>query len=289
MRVLELSTHVKCFSRSKGHNAIAAAAYRAGECLTCDRTNTTYDYSPRRQSVVASGLIFPSCTAPIDRKSLWNAAEAHEKRKNSRIAREWMFALPASLSASERLSMAQEMAGYLVKRHGIVVDYAIHAPPANGDDRNHHVHMLMTTRRMENGIFKAKSRELDSKDSGSIIKQWREKVAELGNKALSTRSIPVHVEHRSFKERGITRPLQPHRGKIHQQPPSLKSSLTQAFRKAIKNSRAHLWVFAKPVLRSVFKESSKICFHVIKTLGQGSNATPDTQLKVRAPPSILNP
>jgi hypothetical protein len=289
VRVLELSTHVKCFSRSKGHNAIAAAAYRAGECLTCDRTNTTYDYSPRRQSVVASGLIFPSCTAPIDRKSLWNAVETHERRQNSRIAREWMFALPASLSASERLSMAQEMACYLVKRHGIVVDYAIHAPPAHGDDRNHHVHMLMTTRRMENGILKAKARELDSQDSGAIIKQWREKVAELANTALSKRSIPVHVEHRSFRERGITRTPERHRGKTRQKPSLLKNSLKQAFMAAIKNSRAHFWVFAKPVLRSVFKERSKICFRYAKTLGQGSNATPDTQLKVRAPPSILNP
>ena len=197
-----------------------------------------------------------------------------------------MFALPAALSASGRQSVVEDMAGYLVTRHGVVVDYAIHAPPRNGNGRNHHVHMLMTTRRMQNGELTDKCRELDSKDSGAIIRQWRTKVAELENAALEREAQAVHIEHRCFASRGIAKIPEPHRGK---QPHKLRPQLrlrhlfAHVASDLSKICRAHFWVFAKPVRPIDLRRVARYVFGIQK-LGQGSNATPDTQLKMRSPP-----
>ena len=125
-------------------------AYRAGERLTNKRDGVTHDYTAK-QGVEHAEIVLPegvNADWARDRSELWNAAEFAEKRKDARVAREFEVALPHELSAEERLEATREMAQELADRYGAAVDFAIHAPHEASDVRNHHAHILMTTRQV---------------------------------------------------------------------------------------------------------------------------------------------
>jgi len=196
---------VKPVSRSAGRSAVAAAAYRTGERLHDEQTQLTHDYT-RRHGVEAAFIVAPA-GAPEwanDTGKLWNAAEAAENRKNSRVAREVELALPSGVSAKEREAIARELALHLVERYGVAVGVALHKPSPHGDDRNHHAHILFTTRRMNAEGLGEKTRELDDKKTGAgEISHIREYACELINAALERAGSDERIDHRSFKERGI--------------------------------------------------------------------------------------
>ena len=194
---------VKPVSRSKGRSATAAAAYRAGIAITDERTGIRHDYR-RRSGVESTDLVMPKDAAPIDRADLWNAVEQKETRKNSTVAREFEIGLPAELDKKQRKALALQFARELVDRHGFVADVCIHTPDAGGDERNHHAHILTSTRRYEGGEFTDKCRELDVKTSG-VITEWRERWAELVNDHLAKVGSDARVDHRSLEAQGIDR------------------------------------------------------------------------------------
>ena len=106
-----------------------------------------HDYTAKR-GVEACFILAPD-DAPSwaqDRAALWNAAEARETRSNSVTAREWELALPSEISDAARIEIARAFAQQLVERYGVAADVAIHAPHREGDQRNHHAHILTTTR-----------------------------------------------------------------------------------------------------------------------------------------------
>jgi hypothetical protein len=146
-----------------------------------------------------------------DRAALWNAAEKAETRKNSTVAREFEVALPSELSATERRALAMTFGQELAERHGCAVDVAIHAPGKEGDNRNHHAHILCTTRRLTPEGFGAKTRELDDQKTGEVSR-WRERWGELTNQALERAGQAERVDHRSLKDQGIDREPLPHLG-----------------------------------------------------------------------------
>lgn len=222
--------------RSTGRSATAASAYRAAARIECEREGRTHDYT-RKQGVLATGIILPEGNEPVTRAQLWNMAEAKETRKNSQTARDYMFSLPDELSPEGREIAVQKIAAHIVERHGVGVDYAIHAPNREGDQRNHHCHLMMTTRRMVHGKLTEKTRELDDRETGkALVKELRADVADILNHQLAieqhrdrggsfatsyafnlhgghdTTNRTVHVEHRSFKERGIERDPSQHKG-----------------------------------------------------------------------------
>lgn len=203
MAIFHLS--VKTISRSAGRSATAAAAYRAGAKITDERTGEIHDYT-RKGGVESAAVILPD-NAPEwarDRAQLWNAAEQAEKRKNSTVAREFEIALPAELSPAEREKLAHDFTRELVNRHGMAADVAIHAPGKEGDNRNHHAHILLTTRRLGPDGLGEKTRELDDQKTGKeLVKQWRERFATLQNERLREAGHVVQVDHRSHAERGL--------------------------------------------------------------------------------------
>ena len=137
---------VRSVSRASGRSAVAAAAYRAGERLTNDRDGRTHDYT--NKPVVEAFILAPP-DAPEwsrDRARLWNAVEVAEKRKDAKVAREYELALPAEVDAAGRRRLAETFGWRLVERYGVAVDVAIHPPSEEGDQRNHHAHLLTTTR-----------------------------------------------------------------------------------------------------------------------------------------------
>lgn len=203
---------VKAIGRTAGRSATAAAAYRAGVEITDERTGLVHDYT-RKQGVEHSAMVLPA-DAPewaSDRERLWNAAELAETRKNSTVAREYEIALPAELSADERRELALGLAREISERHGVAVDVAIHAPGREGDQRNHHAHLLTTTRRLGPEGLGKKTRELDQKQSGEV-ERWRERWAEMQNRALELANVPDRVDHRSHQRQGIEQEPTVHMG-----------------------------------------------------------------------------
>ena len=192
---------VKTIKRSAGRSVTAAAAYRAGERLECQREGRVHDYT-RKQGIEETFILAPE-HAPAwaqDRSALWNAAEASETRKNSVTGREWELALPSEIGAGARSAIVRDFARELVGRYGVAVDVAIHAPHREGDQRNHHAHVLTTTRQLEPEGFTAKTRVLDSAKTGGVeIAQMRGVWAELQNRALERAGEKERVDHRSLE------------------------------------------------------------------------------------------
>ena len=193
---------IKIISRSDGRSATAAAAYRAGERIVCDREGRTYDYT--RKAGVEDAFIRAPASAPgwaLDREQLWNAAEAAENRRNSRVAREWEIALPHELDADQRRELADGYAQALVERYGAAVDVCIHAPHRSGDQRNYHAHILVTTRKIGPDGFGAKTRVLDDKKTGPReVEATRALWADMQNDRLSRADVDARVDHRSLEE-----------------------------------------------------------------------------------------
>ena len=197
---------VKTIKRSAGRTATAAAAYRVGERIECQREGRIHDYT-RKQGIEETFIVAPE-HAPAwaqDRSALWNAAEASETRRNSVTAREWELALPSEISAEDRSQITRKFAEELVSRYGVAVDVAIHAPHREGDQRNHHAHVLTSTRKLEAEGFTAKTRVLDSAKTGGVeIEQMRGLWAELQNRALERVGEVERVDHRSLEKQRET-------------------------------------------------------------------------------------
>ena len=77
------------------------------------------------------------------------------------MAREWELALPVEMQPADRITLARDFAKALTERYGVAVDMCIHAPAKKGDDKNHHAHLLTTTRNFVNVGFGETTRILD--------------------------------------------------------------------------------------------------------------------------------
>src|SRR5271170_1364974 len=156
--------NIKTFGRANGSSAASAIAYRAGERIQDVRTGKTYDHS-ERQDVMHKEIVLPTKFADDemawarDRASLWNAAESAETRKNARVAREYLVALPVELSPPQRLALVRGFSQELSDRYGFAVDFAVHAPRdfPGSDPRNFHAHLLATTREVSTAGLAAKT------------------------------------------------------------------------------------------------------------------------------------
>ena len=203
MAIYHLS--VKPISRTDGRSATAAAAYRAAIQISDARTGKLHDYR-RKQGVVSAVLLVPEAAPKWahDRSQVWNAAEIAEVRKNATVAREFEIALPAELNDLQRQQLAHEFAQELVNQHGCIADVAIHQPSGGGDQRNHHAHILLSTRRLGPEGFTDKTRELDDYSSGpKWVHKWRERYAQLQNRYLQQAGCEVRVDHRSYQNQGV--------------------------------------------------------------------------------------
>jgi ATP-dependent exoDNAse (exonuclease V) alpha subunit len=212
MAIYHLS--VKPVSRSSGRSATALAAYRAAERIEDRRTGETHDYA-RKGGVESADIVLPD-NAPTwasDRAALWNAAELAEKRKDACVAREYEVALPSELPPEERRRLAVDFAKAMANREGCAVDVCIHAPGRGGDERNHHAHLLRTTRKVEADGLGAK---LDTEKAGrnrkDDLESVRAKWAELVNERLRQHGVNERIDHRSLEAQGIDRAPTQHMG-----------------------------------------------------------------------------
>lgn len=199
---------VKPVQRSKGRSSTAAAAYRAACVIEDNRTGLKHDYT-KKLGVEHTEIITPNGVKIPNRSDLWNAAEAAEKRKDGCTAREYEVNLPYQLTAQQRTELAQDFCKQLAEIHGIAVDLCIHKPTdreiaAGTDPRNHHAHILTTTRKITNDgltdkadIEKAGRKRKD--DLNNTRKMW----ADITNSHLEKAGHKERIDYRSNKERGL--------------------------------------------------------------------------------------
>jgi hypothetical protein len=210
MAIYHCST--KTVNRSSGRTAVASSAYRSGKKLKDERTGLTHDFT-RKDGVVHSEII-SNLDIEIDRGELWNLAEKTENRKDARTAREWVIALPDELDADQRKDLAKDFAKSLVDRYDVIADLAIHEPSKGGNDKNHHAHIMLTTRKAELDpdnklilttkadieLSNTKRKSLDMDTTQEEIKAIRTKWADLANYALEKAGHSEKIDHRSYAD-----------------------------------------------------------------------------------------
>lgn len=183
-------------SRSQGRSATAASAYRVAERIEDRRTGLTFDYAARG-GVDHTEILAPD-HAPDwvrDRSELWNRVEESETRKNSQVAREVRVALPDELTHAQRVALVRDYAQAQFVDRGMVADIALHAPGREGDERNHHAHILLTTREIAAEGFTTKNRDWNKVE---VLEGWREAWARDSNAALERVGIEDRVDHRTL-------------------------------------------------------------------------------------------
>ena len=198
-------------ARSKGRSATAAAAYRAAEKIVDERTGVVNDYE--RKKGVLDRFIFNS--SGLSRAELWNRAEMSENRSDSRVAREWILALPHELMRDAHQRIIERFSKTLVDQYEVAIDVCVHAPGRGGDNRNLHAHLLMTTRPMdatgELGKQKtylewsdAKLRKNGLPTGRQQIDAIRGKWSSIVNSELEAAGLDERISHLSLKAQGIT-------------------------------------------------------------------------------------
>lgn len=145
----------KVVSRGSGRSAVAASAYMSCSRMYNDYDGIQHDYT-RKHGLIYQEVMLPPIAPSkwIDREQLWNAVEETEKTKDSRLAREFVVALPVELDKDSNISLLQ---GFIKKNFvdmGMCADFAIH----DTDGHNPHAHILLTVRPLnENGTWQYKT------------------------------------------------------------------------------------------------------------------------------------
>ena len=136
----------KVVSRGAGRSAAAAAAYLSCSRIYNDYDGIQHDYT-RKQGLVWEQVFLPPQAPPEwqDREKLWNAVEAAEKAKDSRLARELIVALPIELNQEQQISLIEEFIQEQFVADGMCADAAIH----DTDGHNPHAHILLTVRPLD--------------------------------------------------------------------------------------------------------------------------------------------
>lgn len=204
---------VKSVSRGKGQSAVAKAAYNSRQELRDERTGELKDYTRQADAVSFSGIFAPP-NAPKwtqDRAALWNAVEQSEKRKDARLATEIEIALPHELTDDQRKQLVTDFTREQFARRGIVADVNIHKPPREpreGEQPNHHAHILLTLREIDRDGFGKRLPECDQKEVQRLRAGWEK----LANRYLERHGHEARIDRRTLKEQGIDREPTRHRG-----------------------------------------------------------------------------
>lgn len=182
------------------------------------QTGEIHNYT-KKQGVIHTEIIPPKNVKvdEIDREDLWNLAEQAEKRKDARVAREFVIAIPHEISRERQIEVAKEFSKYLSDRYEVVADLAVHEPSKEGNDKNVHAHIMITTRKIAVDkeskaisltakstleLSNSKRKSLGLKTTQDDIKEIREAWAEIANRALKREGVKERIDHRSYEDQG---------------------------------------------------------------------------------------
>ena len=136
----------KVVGRGAGRSAVAASAYLSCSRLYNDYDGIQHDYT-KKQGLVWQEVFLPEYAPQEwqDREKLWNAVEEVETSKDSRLAREFVVALPIELNRENQIELLQEFIREQFVSDGMCADAAIH----DTDGHNPHAHILLTVRPLD--------------------------------------------------------------------------------------------------------------------------------------------
>ena len=171
----------KMVSRGAGRSAVAASAYLSCSRMLNEYDGVQHDYT-RKQGLAWQAVFLPPMAPPEwqDREKLWNAVEEAEKTKDSRLAREFVAALPIELSRHQQIELLQNFICEQFVAEGMCADVAIH----DTDGHNPHAHILLTVRPLnENGTWQYKTEKeylciKDSNERGFTAAEFKSAQAE---------------------------------------------------------------------------------------------------------------
>ena len=116
--------------------------------MNCAEMTNEYDgvhhnYT-KKQGLVWQRVFLPPMApaAWLDREILWNAVEEAEKTKESRLAREFVVALPVELNRDDWIALLTDFIQTQFVNEGMCADVAIH----DTDGHNPHAHIMLTVR-----------------------------------------------------------------------------------------------------------------------------------------------
>ena len=138
----------KVVSRGKGRSAVAASAYMSCSSVTNEYDGVHHDYT-RKKGLIWERVFLPE-NAPVEwqeRSALWNAVEDAEKSKDSRLAREFVVALPRELNPDQQIVLLTEYIQQQFVADGMCADVGIHDPDPPG--HNPHAHIMLTIRPLD--------------------------------------------------------------------------------------------------------------------------------------------
>ena len=136
-----------------------------------------HDYT-RKQGLVWEHIFLPNF-APAEwqeRAKLWNAVEEAEKMKDSRLAREFIAALPIELGKDEWVDLLSKFIQEQFVDEGMCADVAIH----DTDGHNPHAHIMLTVRPIsESGTWQHKTEKeylcvKDGEERGFTASEYKE-------------------------------------------------------------------------------------------------------------------
>lgn len=138
----------KVVSRGNGRSAVAASAYLSCSKILNDYDGVQHDFT-RKKGLIWQDVFLPEF-APSDwkdRSVLWNAVEKNEKTKDSRLAREFVPALPIELTPSQWQELLTDFIQNNFVADGMCADVAVHDPYPPG--HNPHAHIMVTVRPLD--------------------------------------------------------------------------------------------------------------------------------------------
>ena len=138
----------KVISRGNGRSAVAASAYLSCSKILNDYDGVQHDFT-RKKGLVWQDVFLPEFAPPEwkDRSVLWNAVEKNEKTKDSRLAREFVPALPIELTPSQWQELLTDFIQNNFVADGMCADVAVHDPYPPG--HNPHAHIMITVRPLD--------------------------------------------------------------------------------------------------------------------------------------------
>ena len=149
--------------------------------MSCSRMLNDYDgvrhdYT-RKRGLLWQQVFLPS-NAPTEwsnREKLWNAVEENEKTKDSRLAREFVVALPVELDRDAWTELLTEYVQANFVAEGMCADVCIH----DTDGHNPHAHIMLTVRPLDdNGKWQYKTEKeylcvRDGEERGFTAKEFK--------------------------------------------------------------------------------------------------------------------
>ena len=199
-------------SRANGTSAAAHAHYVLRE--------QRYEYGAHELIHAESGNLPNWAT---DAEDFWNAADDFEA-VNARLYTEFEIALPRELTTDQQIRLAKDfIQAEIGERHPYTM--AIHEPTAQDGKPNPHVHVMFTTRSLDDGIerekevfFKRANSQHPEQGGAAKDRSWmtKERLLDLrelwkshANLALKRTGHAAVIDHRTLEAQGIDRPAEP--------------------------------------------------------------------------------